>query len=255
MRLASSNRNGFLEQHPRGLVIYESILDMAAPVEYVKLAQTLPPKLLKFFARYPPIVKPVASQQDVATPLNTSSADPNHAESASQTFLAPSDSPNPFKAHKHPETGRWHDPVYSLRRQADLVKLAKANDVEDLLPYTLKGSQEGTKRREEHGLRVKGTGIGQKVKGKTWERTMKSRLEQRKQAMLGMPAMVQQWKQYNNARYGQRKHKAFEHGDDSGSSWSPYLLRTSPRKTAMDYDNVSRGKCRQCRTPAGKKKT
>lgn len=174
---------------------------MAAQVEYVRLAQTLPPKLLKFFARYPPIVKPALSQRDAATSaatsINTSSTDPNadHTESTLQTSLAPSDSPNPFKPHKHPETGRWHDPVYSLRRQADLVKLAKANGVEDLLPYTPKGSQEGTKRREEHGLRVKGTGVGQRVKGKIWERTMKSRLEQRKQAMLGMPAMVQQWKQ------------------------------------------------------------
>ena len=109
--------------------------------------------------------------------------------------VSPSDSPNPFKPHKHPETGRWHDPVFSLRRQADLVKMAKANGVEELLPYTLKGSDEGRRRREDHGLRVKGTGIGQKVKGKAWERTMKSRLGERKQAMLGMPAMVQQWKQ------------------------------------------------------------
>ncbi|KAL9606541.1 MAG: hypothetical protein Q9179_000266 [Wetmoreana sp. 5 TL-2023] len=202
MRLASSNRRGSWNNIPEVLNIYKPPLDMAAPVEYVKLAQTLPPKLLKFFARYPPIVKPVAIQQEVATASNTSSSNPNvnPAESAFQTCLAPTDSPNPFKPHKHLETGRWHDPVYSLRRQADLMKLAKANGVEDLLPYTLKGSQEGTKRREEHGLRVKGTGVGQKVKGKNWERTMKSRLEQRKQAMLGMPAMVQQWKQLGHGR-------------------------------------------------------
>ena len=92
-------------------------------------------------------------------------------------------------------TGKWHDPVYSLRRQADLVKMARANGVEELLPYTIKGTEERIARRQEHGLRVKGTGVGQKVKGKLWERTMKGRLEKRRQAMLGMPKLVQQWKQ------------------------------------------------------------
>ncbi|KAI4207324.1 MAG: hypothetical protein LQ348_000598 [Seirophora lacunosa] len=170
-------------------------------VEYVKVAQTLPAKLLKFFARYPPVLGSATGYQDGATPIatsiNTSSADPNanHTEATFPPPLVPSDSPNPFKPHRHPETGRWHDPVYSLRRQADLVKLARANGVEELLPYTFKGTEEGRKRREEHGLRVKGTGVGQRVKGKAWERTMKSRLEKRKQAMLGMPTLVQQWKQ------------------------------------------------------------
>ncbi|KAL8690648.1 MAG: hypothetical protein Q9224_004361, partial [Gallowayella concinna] len=174
---------------------------MTAQVDYVRLAQTLPPRLLKFFARYPPLVTSATSQRGaataVATSVPTSSADPtaDHPESMLQTTLAPSDNPNPFKPHKHPETGRWHDPVYSLRRQADLVKMAKANGIEDLLPYTMKGSLVGRRRREEQGLRVKGTGVGQRVKGKAWERTMKTRLGQRKEAMLGMPAMVQQWKQ------------------------------------------------------------
>ena len=172
---------------------------MTAQIEYVRLAQKLPPRLLKFFARYPPTLKSITSQQEVATSVqtsvNTSSASHDWAESTMNVAVSPSDSPNPFKPHKHPETGRWHDPVFSLRRQADLVKMAKANGVEELLPYTLKGSDEGRRRREDHGLRVKGTGIGQKVKGKAWERTMKSRLGERKQAMLGMPAMVQQWKQ------------------------------------------------------------
>ncbi|KAL8872193.1 MAG: hypothetical protein Q9174_002136 [Haloplaca sp. 1 TL-2023] len=174
---------------------------MAGQVELVRVAQTLPPKLLRFFARYPPVVQSPSIQEDaaslIATPIDTHSEDPNTVfrEATTQTSIAPSDNPNPFKPHKHPETGRWHDPVYSLRRQADLVKLAKAHNIEDLLPYTFKGSQEGARKRAEHGLRVKGTGVGQRVKGKIWERTMKSRLEQRKQAMLGMPAMIQQWKQ------------------------------------------------------------
>ena len=177
---------------------------MTAQIDYVRLAQTLPPRLLRFFARYPPTVRSTTSQQGAPTAIETSSTTPsdspdaNQADSTMKVLLAPSDSPNPFKPHKHPETGRWHDPVYSLRRQADLVKMAKANGVEELLPYTIKGSDEARKRREDHGLRIKGTGVGQRVKGKAWERTMKSRLAQRKQAMLGMPAMVQQWKQVSD---------------------------------------------------------
>lgn len=67
--------------------------------------------------------------------------------------------------------------------------------MEDLLPYTVKGTEERLIRRQEQGLRVKGTGVGQKVKGKLWERTQKGRLEKRRQAMLGMPKLVQTWKQ------------------------------------------------------------
>lgn len=184
-----------------------TIFTMTSQVEYVRLAQTLPPRLLRFFARYPPSVRSATSQQGAATSVPTSVStsstelDADQTESTLRLALAPSDSPNPFKPHKHPETGRWHDPVFSLRRQADLLKMAKAHGVEELLPYTIKGSNEGRKRREEHGLRVKGTGIGQRVKGKAWERTMKSRLEQRKQAMLGMPAMIQQWKQVCRAKF------------------------------------------------------
>ncbi len=73
--------------------------------------------------------------------------------------------------------------------------MARTNGVEELLPYTTKGTEARIQRRMEHGLRVKGTGVGQKVKGKAWERTMKGRLEKRRQAMLGMPKMVQEWKQ------------------------------------------------------------
>ena len=174
---------------------------MATQVECVKLAQSLPPVLLRFFTRYPPLLKSAANPTDTAssaiTSRSTLPSDPNANRDRSlyETSIAPSDLPNPFKSHKYPVTGRWHDPVYSLRRQADLVKLARAHGVEELLPYTVKGTHERTKRREEQGLQVKGTGVGQKVKGKQRERTMKGRLERRKQAMLEMPAMIQQWKQ------------------------------------------------------------
>ncbi|TFK32030.1 hypothetical protein BDQ12DRAFT_693164 [Crucibulum laeve] len=42
--------------------------------------------------------------------------------------------PNPFIPWKNPATGRWVNPKYSLRRQADLVKKAKASGMVHLLP-------------------------------------------------------------------------------------------------------------------------
>lgn len=85
--------------------------------------------------------------------------------------------------------------MYSLRRQAELVKKAMNYGVAELLPHTNKMPWVKAQKREEHGLRVKGTGVGQKVKGKVWERTVKGRLEKRRRAMLEMPKLVQQWKE------------------------------------------------------------
>lgn len=171
-----------------------------ASQEYVKLAQSLPPRLLRFFARYPPPTSSFANRapaSSTSTSLNTSSSPPNASQEENTIVDSPPSLPypNPFQSQKHPATGKWHNPIFSLRRQADLVKMARANGVEELLPYTTKGTEERLQRRVEHGLRVKGTGVGQKVKGKLWERTMKGRLEKRRQAMLGMPKLVQQWKQ------------------------------------------------------------
>ncbi|KAI0261602.1 hypothetical protein BC834DRAFT_829875 [Gloeopeniophorella convolvens] len=42
--------------------------------------------------------------------------------------------PNPFVPHKNPNTGRWAPPKYSLRRQADLIKAARASGTLHLLP-------------------------------------------------------------------------------------------------------------------------
>ena len=55
------------------------------------------------------------------------------------------------------------------------MKLARQHGVEELLPYTIKGTEERLRRRQEKGLRVKGTGVGQRVKGKESERTLKGR--------------------------------------------------------------------------------
>lgn len=137
-------------------------LTMASTAKHIQLAQALPPRLTRFFARYPPAaILPSASE--------SSSQAPASAESAQESI------PSPFRAQKHPVTGKWHDPVFSLRRQADLVKLARQHGVEDLMPFSVKSSAERLRRREENGLRVKGTGVGERVKGKESERQLKSR--------------------------------------------------------------------------------
>ncbi|KAL3423748.1 hypothetical protein PVAG01_05495 [Phlyctema vagabunda] len=168
--------------------------------QYVKLANALPTRLTRFFARYPPaailpeVNPPSQSPSDGAAPLPTTPG------VLKQIHPDAFDQPNPFRAQKHAITGKWHDPTFSLRRQADLVKLAREHGVEELLPFTVKGTAEKLRRRAENGLRVKGTGVGQKVKGKESERTMKARLEKRRQAMLNMPKMIQEWKERGHGR-------------------------------------------------------
>ncbi|KAH8814047.1 hypothetical protein F5882DRAFT_63420 [Hyaloscypha sp. PMI_1271] len=171
--------------------------------QYIKLAGSLPPRLTRFFARYPPqallsqSALPSSSTPSTSSAVSDSTASPVEHIPAGQDGLAV---PSPFRAQKHPVTGKWHDPVFSLRRQAELVKLARQHGVEELLPYTVKGTEERLRRRAENGLRVKGTGVGQRVKGKESERTLKGRLEKRRQAMLEMPQMIQTWKERGHGR-------------------------------------------------------
>lgn len=113
--------------------------------------------------------------------LLRSSADPNHS--------------NPFLPFRNPASGRWRGAVVGLRRQAELVKIAAAHGVEELLPPGPKASEYKAMRAEEKGLRVRGTGVGQRVKGHRWERTMAERLEKRRTAMLEMPVLIRAWKQ------------------------------------------------------------
>ncbi|KAL2260640.1 hypothetical protein VTK26DRAFT_5298 [Humicola hyalothermophila] len=149
----------------------------AAASKNVQLALALPARLRTFLARYPP------------ASILPKGADPETHKTAYQE-----ETPNPFLPTKHPVTGRWHDPKYSLRRQAELVKMAREHGVEELLPYTPKGTEERLRKRVELGLRVKGTGVGQKVKGHKHERQLATKMEKRRQAMLEMPELIRQWK-------------------------------------------------------------
>ncbi|KAF2280957.1 uncharacterized protein EI97DRAFT_429048 [Westerdykella ornata] len=183
--------------------------------KHIKLAQGLPPRLIRFFERFPPpqlfANQPSAAPQPASVAAATTSQDANvsSVEDAAATVATESTSlsstlelgyHNPFLPRKNFRTGKWIGPVYGLRKQADLVKLAEKHGVLDLLPYTIKKPGEKEKRRIERGLQVRGTGVGQKVKGKVWERTLKARLEQRRQAMINMPALIQEWKQKGHGR-------------------------------------------------------
>lgn len=126
----------------------------STPSRFVTLAKSLPTPLQTFFARWPPAA--IVPEGHTPTPYQEAR-------------------PNPFKVYKNPTTGKWQDPVYSQRRQAQIVQMARENGVEHLLPETRKGTEFQLAHRVEHGLRVKGTGVGQKVKGHIHERHMISR--------------------------------------------------------------------------------
>lgn len=187
--------------------------------QHIRLAQSLPPRLLRFFQKYPPpalfsnqpaVTAPIGAPAETSNPLNplastAAPADINESpigDASASASATPEVAPdavqngyhNPFQPRKNFRTGKWIGPVYGLRKQADLVKLAQKHGVLDLLPYTIKHPEVKEAKRAEQGLRVKGTGVGQKVKGKKWERTMNARLEERRKAMENMPALIEEWK-------------------------------------------------------------
>ncbi len=169
----------------------------ATSARYIELAKALHPRLLRFFAKYPPNqILPSTTRANTAaaasasastsatntniTTTTTTTAEGGDGSNVAATTTAtttpslppPPPPPNPFLPHKHPVTGKWQDPVYSLRRQAELVKLAREQGVEELLPFTTKSTEERIRKRVQLGLRVRGTGVGQKVKGHLYERML-----------------------------------------------------------------------------------
>lgn len=178
----------------------------------------LPTRLRNFFARYPPqiyssLVAPRPTPPENEAPANqtlpspyTPDRDAKGAHRPDPEAFSPSRAllyndpkhPNPFLPRKIFSSKKWIGPRYGLRQQADLVKLAIKYNVEPLLPPGPKSTEYKTAKLEERGLRIKGTGIGQKVKGHKWERTMEARLEDRRKAMLEMPEMIRLWKQVSS---------------------------------------------------------
>lgn len=172
---------------------------MAAAIkeQYVSLARTLHPRLTRFFAKYPPLIPrfPATSSTEDAPPIPSIPDTTNmNVAKKSKALNAALPYHNPFMPRLNHETKRWIGPQYGLRIQADLCKLARAHGVEELMPFTIKRSDIREQRRLERGNRVKGTGKGEKVKGHKWERHLAPKLEKRRQAMMEMPAMIEEWK-------------------------------------------------------------
>ena len=105
---------------------------------------------------------------------------------------------NPFLPRK--SNSRWTSAHFGLRRQAELVKIAKAHGVEALLPASKKSTAFKQQRLLERGLRVRGTGEGQKVKGHKWERNFEAKMEKRYDAMVNMPALVRDWERRGHGK-------------------------------------------------------
>ena len=183
---------------------------------HLQLAKSLDPRLLRFFTKFPPPqIAPALfqSQQSADEPITTApvtsptDANAEMVESTPETPASihthPTDSNgkklHPFLPFRNPSTGNWHGPTYSLRRQSILFKLAAKHSVLPLMPYGPKHPEVKQARREE-GLKMKGTGVGQRVKGKKWERTLRGRLEERRRAMEGMPQMIREWKRLGHGR-------------------------------------------------------
>lgn len=142
-----------------------------------RLVSLLPPKLVNFFTRYPPrnpSLRTLYSKEDnsilIAKRLHDFQSVPQklHVPQSSDSRLPSSGKvvptvympfQNPFKPSRDPRTGKFHAPRYSLRRQADLIKLALRYGVAELLPPSekMKKLLFGKKRPMIGTIRPKGT--------------------------------------------------------------------------------------------------
>ncbi|KAJ5406430.1 hypothetical protein N7465_007714 [Penicillium sp. CMV-2018d] len=164
------------------------------------LLENLPQRLVNFFARYPPqahsaaVRRPAPANGEGYVPTKVESpytpdrdvkgapGEKKHGWTPSRALLVTSDElRNPFLPHKR--FGKWEAPKYGLRQQADLMKLAIKYNVGALLPPV--ANHLNSRRHGEQSV---------------WERTMESRLEDRRKAMEGMPEMVRMWKQRGHGR-------------------------------------------------------
>ncbi|PCH35387.1 hypothetical protein WOLCODRAFT_107350 [Wolfiporia cocos MD-104 SS10] len=132
--------------------------------------------------------------------------------------------PNPFLPHKNPESGRWAPPKYSLRRQAELIKQARASNTLHLLPPGLRlgpkalqglvASPSATPTSETEGAWTRPVewegevkekaddvlnrlyaGRRRMFKGHKWERTLEKRKAETEKLMRSMPLRIQRFKE------------------------------------------------------------
>lgn len=123
----------------------------------------LPQKLHKFFIKHPP--RPFA-------------------EYATKSSVITDPQRNPFLPNKNPETSRWHEPKFSLRRQADLYKMAYKFGIADLLP-PMRRKFYAEKYNDKKWMR----GV-LNPKSQRWERELPEKLEARKEAIANMDDII-----------------------------------------------------------------
>ena len=141
-----------------------------------KLVALLPPKLLNFFIKFPPrdpALRTIYSAKDNAIVIakrlhdfkpvtrefhkpQTGTTYGTNGQPLSTVYMPYQ---NPFKISRDPRSGRVHGPRYSLRRQADIIKLAMRFGVAELLPPSAKMTKlmVGKKRPMMGTIRPKGT--------------------------------------------------------------------------------------------------
>lgn len=92
---------------------------------------------------------------------------------------------NPFLPNKNPDTGRWHGSKYSLRRSADLFKMARKFGIQDLLPPLPHKKFYEDKYLQKNWMR----GVLTQKKQK-WERELPEKLKKREEALANMDQTI-----------------------------------------------------------------
>lgn len=124
----------------------------------------LPQRLHNFFIKYPP--RPFAQYAD-----KPSTTDDPHM--------------NPFLPNKNSDSGRWHGAKFSLRRSAELFKMARKFGILDLLPPVPHRRFYEDKYDNKNWMR----GVLFQKKPK-WERELPEKLKAREEALANMDATI-----------------------------------------------------------------
>jgi len=190
-----------------------------------RLVSLLPPKLIKFFIRYPPrnpAIRTVYSKEDKSIliakhlhdflPVPSSLHNPksgvtnNSVGKPVSTVFLPFQ--NPFKPSRDPRSGRFLGPRYSLRRQADIIKLGIRFGVAELLPPSAKMSKLfcGKKRPMAGTLHPKRT-LEERTRESYVEKKQKTleealRIVQMRKAVCSYPEDIanRQWREIKKSR-------------------------------------------------------
>ena len=200
---------------------------LAALHDTITQVPKLPRRLEHFFTKYPPQIYSTATTgitlpltrnearlRRIAEAEKAQHAEEGQPESTTITTPPPQQSeldvptplrkdrfpPNPFLPFRNPVNGHWSSPRIGLRIQADLFKLARAANVEQLMPPSRKSTAFKEERTLKRGLRIRGTGIGQEVKGHKEERSHASAMERKRKALIEMPALVREWKRRGHGK-------------------------------------------------------